>query len=75
MFDRLEADLLGGGSAAERRAVARELELTEGALDVARHRLKRRFGEALRAEVAETVQDAAEVDRELAALIEHLAPG
>ena len=75
VFDRLEPDLLGGGSAAERRAVASELELTDGALDVARHRLRRRFAEALRAEVAETVLDAADVDGELAALMEHLAPG
>jgi len=74
VFERLEADLLGNCSADERRAIAAELELSEGALDVARHRLRRRFGEALRSEIGETLQDPAGIDAELAALMELLAP-
>lgn len=50
-------------------AAATALELSEGATRVALHRLRRRFGEILRATVAETVSDPAEVDTELRELL------
>jgi RNA polymerase sigma-70 factor (ECF subfamily) len=39
--------------------------MTEGAVKVAVHRLRRRYGELLRAEVAHTVTDAAEIEAEI----------
>jgi hypothetical protein len=39
--------------------------MNEGALRVALHRLRKRFGEILRESVAETVADPSEVDEEI----------
>lgn len=50
------------------RALAAELGVTEGAVQVAVHRLRERWRAALRAEVAAIVDDPSEVDAELAAL-------
>ncbi len=56
--------------------LARELGLTEGALKVAIHRLRRRFREAVRAEISQTLTDGDDVQAELRYLIEVLAsPG
>ena len=54
--------------------VAAELGLSGTAVKVAAHRLRRRFAEAVRAEVAATVEDAAGVEDELAALFRALGP-
>lgn len=50
--------------------LAATLGISVGAVKVAMHRLRRRFGDRLRAEVAHTVVDSAGVDGELRALIE-----
>ena len=61
---RLAAFLTGAGG--ERyREVAAELGMSESAVKVAVHRLRRRFGALLREEVAQTVADEARVDEEL----------
>ena len=52
------------------RAVAADLGLSEGAVKVAVHRLRQRYGAILRAEVAETVADEQEVDAELRELLQ-----
>lgn len=39
--------------------------MTEGAVRVAVHRLRRRFGELLRAEISQTVADEDEIDDEI----------
>lgn len=72
LFDTLRGELAPGGGARPRAELAAELGLREGALKVALHRLRQRFGEALRSEVAETVAGEAEVDRELADLLSAL---
>jgi RNA polymerase sigma-70 factor (ECF subfamily) len=51
------------------RAVAAELGLSEGAVKVAVHRLRQRYGAILRAEVAETVAGEQDVDAELRELL------
>jgi len=51
------------------RAVAARLELTEGAVKVAVHRLRQRFGAMLRLEVGETVLEPDQVDDEMRELI------
>jgi RNA polymerase sigma factor (sigma-70 family) len=59
-----------------RQELAAALGTTEGAARVAIHRFKRRFGAALRAEVASTVSDSEQVDSELRFLLEALGrPG
>ena len=51
------------------RAVAADLGLTEGAIKVAVHRLRQRFGAILRLEIGETVLTPDEVDEEMRELI------
>lgn len=61
--------LLGGTTTETNPELAAKLGLTEGALKVTIHRLRKRFGELLRQEIARTVADPAEVAAELRYLI------
>ncbi len=60
-------------TALSHRDVATALGCSEGAVKVMLHRLRKRFGVLLRAEVAETVDDASRVDDELRHLLAALA--
>lgn len=71
-FEALK-DLLTGEGGARYKDVAARLETSEGAIKVRVHRLRRRFGELLRAEVAEIVPSPGEVEDELTALLEAVA--
>ncbi len=65
LFDRLK-DLLASGRTEEPYArVAAALGTSEGAVKVAVHRLRRRFGDLLRKEIAQTVPSADQVDDEI----------
>ncbi|MBM3978309.1 MAG: sigma-70 family RNA polymerase sigma factor [Planctomycetes bacterium] len=70
---RLEPHLVGEDGAVPYAELALELGTSAGALKVAVHRLRRRFGELLRAEVAGTLTDPGEVDAELGELMAALA--
>ena len=63
-FERLKVFLLGH-SDAPYAALASEMNTSEGALKVAIHRLRKRYRELLRQEIADTVADPAEVESEL----------
>jgi RNA polymerase sigma factor (sigma-70 family) len=63
-FERLKVFLLGQ-SDAPYAALAREMKTSEGALKVAIHRLRKRYRELFREEIADTVADPAEVESEL----------
>jgi hypothetical protein len=63
-FERLKVFLLGK-SETPFTALAREMNTSEGALKVAIHRLRKRYREIVRQEIADTVADPAEVDSEL----------
>jgi len=63
-FERLKVFLLGH-SDAPYAALAHELNTSEGALKVAIHRLRKRYRELFRQEIADTVADPAEVESEL----------
>ena len=63
-FERLKVFLLGQ-SDAPYAALAGEMNTSEGALKVAIHRLRKRYRELFRQEIADTVADAAEVESEL----------
>jgi DNA-directed RNA polymerase specialized sigma24 family protein len=71
LFEALQPTLLAGEVPAY-RDLAERLGLSEGAARVAAHRIRSRFGEALRAEVAQTVSSKAEIEAELRAVIDAL---
>src|SRR5450432_2493093 len=63
-FERLKVFLLGH-SDAPYATLAREMNTSEGALKVAIHRLRKRYRELFRQEIADTVADPGEVESEL----------
>lgn len=63
-FERLKMFLIGK-SDAPYAALAREMNTSEGALKVAIHRLRKRYRELFRQEIADTVADPGEVESEL----------
>ena len=71
-FERLKVFLLGQ-SDAPYAALAREMNTSEGALKVAIHRLRKRYRELFRQEIADTVADPGEVESELRFLAAALA--
>ena len=68
MFDALKPWLSASATPGSQAEVAATLGMTEGAVKVAIHRLRKSFRQAARHEVAQTVQD----DGEIAAEMEHL---
>jgi len=68
LFERLEPTLAGGAEVESLAAIAAALGTTEGAIQVAAHRLRRRYRDLVRAEIAATIDDPAEVDDEIRAL-------
>jgi len=65
LFEALQGYLSASQSPGTHAEVAQRLGLTEGAVKVAVHRLRRRYGELLRSEVAHTVASPADIDAEL----------
>lgn len=70
LFDQLKVFLMAGKSELARAEVARALGMEEGAVRVAIHRLRKRYRQLLRDEVANTLSDAAMVDEEMRALFD-----
>jgi len=68
-FDRLQPCLLGADPACGYAALGRDLDMTEGAVKVAVHRLRREYREALTQEIADTVEDESLVADEVRALM------
>jgi RNA polymerase sigma-70 factor (ECF subfamily) len=71
-FERLKVFLMGNTDAPY-ATLAREMNTSEGALKVAIHRLRKRYRELFRQEIAETVADPSEVESELRFLAAALA--
>ncbi|MCX6927403.1 MAG: ECF-type sigma factor [Verrucomicrobia bacterium] len=69
LYERLKVFVWGEKSALSYGAMAAQLGMTEGSVKVAVHRLRQRYGEILRAEVALTVTTTAEVNEELRYLV------
>ena len=65
LFDGLKVYLAAERDAVSYRDVAGELDMTEGAVKVAVHRLRRRYRELVREEIAQTVTTEAQVDEEI----------
>lgn len=74
LFAALEPHLQGAPDALPLTQLAADLHMSEGAIKVAAHRLRRRYREVLRAEVAETVSATDDIDQELRELLRALSP-
>jgi len=72
-FDLLKMCLLGERSSVPYQELAGQLRMTEGNVKVTVHRLRQRYRELLRAEIAETVASPADVDEELRQLFAALS--
>ena len=69
LFEELKGFIWGEKSAASYAEIATQLNVSEGMVKVAVHRLRQRFRELLRAEVAHTVARPEDIDGELGHLI------
>jgi RNA polymerase sigma-70 factor (ECF subfamily) len=74
-YETLKPWLLGDIESLSQAESGRQLGLTEGAVKVAIHRLRKQFRELVKAEVAQTVEDPALVQEELRYLVEALSQG
>lgn len=72
-FEHLKTWLAGETAALSQAETARQLGLNEGALKVAIHRLRKRFRELIRTEIAQTLAEGADIEAELHYLIEALS--
>jgi len=74
LFDQLKV-YLGDGRQVPYKTVAETLGMSEGAIKVAVHRLRERYGEQLRLQIARTVESASDVNQELHSLMQALKTG
>ena len=72
-FAVLKPWLLGEVPSLSQAEAARQLGLTEGAVKVAVHRLRKRFREVVKAQIAQTMNDPTQVGEELRYLVDVLA--
>jgi RNA polymerase sigma-70 factor (ECF subfamily) len=72
LYDRLKSAMMGERGAARYAAIARDLGKTEGAVKMAAVRLRARFGQLLREEIAATVPGRDGIDDEVAELFNAL---
>jgi RNA polymerase sigma-70 factor (ECF subfamily) len=73
LFERLRAYLTAGENASPYGEIAAELKMSEGTVRVAAHRLRRRYRELLRDEIAQTVTTEDQIDQEIRDLFVALA--
>jgi len=69
VFDGLKKFLTGGRESGGYAQAAVELGMTEGAVKAAVHRLRRRYRQLLRVEIAQTVAGPEEIDEEIQYLL------
>ncbi len=70
VFDHLKISLTQGKGAVPAATLAAQLGMTEGAIHVAVHRLKKRYREILQEQIAATLDDPSEVDDEIRSLFD-----
>ena len=68
LFEQLKVFLTAGKGELSHAAAAQKLGMDETAVRVAVHRLRKRYRQLLRDEIAQTLADAADVDEEMRAL-------
>ena len=74
-FDALKPFLVGEVARGQGAAAAERLGMSEGAFKVAIHRLRKRYRDVLREEIADTVAEPSQVDDEIRSLLKSLAQG
>jgi RNA polymerase sigma factor (sigma-70 family) len=72
-FEALKPWLAGTSAPEPQESCAARLGISSGALKVAIHRLRKRFRELVRGEIAATLDDPADLDQEMRHLVEALA--
>ena len=65
LFDHLKVFLGGDKATVPYRELAGQLNMSEGAVKVATHRLRRRYRDVLRDEIQQTIGEEEDVDDEL----------
>ena len=65
IFEQLKGELTGTAERSPHVEIGQKLGMTAGAVKVAAHRLRQRFGEVLRAEIAETVARPEDIEEEI----------
>lgn len=75
IFEHLKGIITVGKADLSYAELAGELKLTEGAVKVAAHRMRQRYREKLRRQIADTVGSESEVDEELRNLMAALSTG
>ena len=65
LFDELSSSLTNSSVQKPHAEIAKDLDMTEGAVKVAAHRLKKRYKEALKLEVSRTVESDEDVQSEI----------
>lgn len=75
VYEQLKPFLMVGKSEIPYAQAAATLQLSEGAVRVAVHRLRRRYRELLRDEISQTLSDPAQAEEEMQALFTALAEG
>jgi RNA polymerase sigma-70 factor (ECF subfamily) len=73
LIDQLRPVVFGEAGARSYREIAEEVGTSESAVKMAAHRLRNRYRELLREEIARTVADPAEIESEITALLTSLA--
>jgi RNA polymerase sigma-70 factor (ECF subfamily) len=73
-FELLRQYLTGGEPHSPYKQVAHSLGMSEGAVKTAVHRLRKSYGQSLRAEIAEIVSNPADVDNEVRHLLTVVRP-
>ncbi len=72
LFNQLKVVLTEGKGAVRAAEVAQRLEMSEGAVHSASHRLRKRYREILEEQIAATLDDPAELDDEIRSLFDAL---
>jgi len=72
-FEQLKPFLTGDGPATPYSQLAAELGVTEGVVKTKIHRLRKKYGELLRTEIAQTVESEGQIEEELRYLFSVLA--
>jgi RNA polymerase sigma factor (sigma-70 family) len=75
LYEQLKPFLMAGKSELPYAQAAAALKMSEGAVRVAVHRLRRRYRELLRDEIAQTLANPAQADEEMQALFSAFAEG
>jgi RNA polymerase sigma-70 factor (ECF subfamily) len=73
IFALLEPHMAHAVDALPREQISRQLKISAAALSMSLHRMRRRYGELLREEIAATVDDPTEIDAELKDLMSALS--